>query len=154
MLYHKIIMWSNLEYINCCVCCFGDDETAIFFFILTFLVFHILYIRWELIKKKRKESRNNTITPPFPKIDLIMDHTLKIFGQPCPYEEKKRLGWTDYDFWWWFQFMCNVPYAFNHCLCVWVCDPYMCPTGLSLMYKRLYNDLLVHPGFIYYNLLQ
>lgn len=90
MLYHKIIMWSNLEYINCCVCCFGDDETAIFFFILTFLVFHILYKRWELIKKKkRKESRKNTITPPFPKIDLIMDHTLKIFGQPCPYEEKK-----------------------------------------------------------------
>lgn len=40
-------------------------------------------------KKRRKESRNNTITPPFPKIDLIMDHTLKIFGQPCPYEEKK-----------------------------------------------------------------
>lgn len=61
-----------------------------FFFILTFLVFHILYKRWELIKKKkRKESRKNTITPPFPKIDLIMDHTLKNFGQPCPYEEKK-----------------------------------------------------------------
>lgn len=91
MLYHKIIMWSNLEYINCCVCCYGDDETAIFFY-FDILVFHILYIRWELIKKKkekRKESRKNTITPPFPKIDLIMDHTLKIFGQPCPYEEKK-----------------------------------------------------------------
>lgn len=42
-------------------------------------------------KKKRKESRNNTLTPPFPKIDLIMDHTLKIFGQPCPYG-KKKLG--------------------------------------------------------------
>lgn len=95
-----------------------------FFFILTFLVFHILYIRWELIKKKRKESRYDTLTPPFPKIDLIMDHTLKIFGQPCPYE--KKLGWTDYDFWWWFQFMCNVPYAFNHCLCVCECVTLTC----------------------------
>lgn len=90
MLYHKIIMWSNLEYINCCVCCYGDDETAIFYFFRTFLVFHILYIRWELIKRK-KEKKVEIIHshPPFPKIDLIMDHTLKIFGQPCPYEEKK-----------------------------------------------------------------
>lgn len=52
MLYHKIIMWSNFEYINCCVCCYGDDETAIFFY-FDILVFHILYIRWELIKKKK-----------------------------------------------------------------------------------------------------
>lgn len=43
------------------------------------------------IDKKKVKSRNNTLTP-FPKIDLIMDHTLKIFGQPCPYEKKKRLG--------------------------------------------------------------
>lgn len=28
-----------------------------FFFILTFLVFHILYIRWELIKKKEKKRK-------------------------------------------------------------------------------------------------
>lgn len=76
-------------------------------------------------KKKRKESRNNTLTPPFPKIDLIMDHTLKIFGQLC-LMKKKRLGWTDYDFWWWFQFMCNVPYAFNHCLCVCECVTLTC----------------------------
>lgn len=153
MLYHKIIMWSNLEYINCCVWCYGDDETAIFFY-FDILVFHILYIRWELIKKKKK-SRNNTITPPFPKIDLIMDHTLKIFGQPCPYEEKKRLGWTDYDFWWWFQFMCNVPYAFNHCLCVWVCDPYVCPTGLIAWcikdYIMIFWCTLVSSIITYYN---
>lgn len=64
------------------------------------LVFHILYNKIRIIKKKeKKESRNNTLTPPFPKIDLIMDHTLKTFGQPCLYEKKKRLGWTDYVFW-------------------------------------------------------
>lgn len=127
-----------------------------FFFILTFLVFHILYKRWELIKKKkrRKESRNNTLTPPFPIIDLIMDHTLKIFGQSCPYE-KKKLGWTDYDFWWWFQFMCNVPYAFNHCLCVRVCDPYVCPTGLIAWcikdYVMIFWCTLVSSIITYYN---
>lgn len=127
-----------------------------FFFYFDILVFHILYKRWELIKKKkRKESRKNTITPPFPKIDLIMDHTLKIFGQPCPYEEKKKLGWTDYDFWWWFQFMCNVPYAFNHCLCVWVCDPYVCPTGLIAWcikdYVMIFWCTLVSSIITYYN---
>lgn len=53
------------------------------------LVFHILYNKIRIIKKKeKKESRNNTLTPPFPKI-LIMDHTLKTFGQPCLYEKKK-----------------------------------------------------------------
>lgn len=97
-----------------------------FFFYFDILVFHILYIRWELIKRK-KEKKVEIIQshPPFPKIDLIMDHTLKIFGQSCPYE-KKKLGWTDYDFWWWFQFMCNVPYAFNHCLCVCECVTLTC----------------------------
>lgn len=43
MLYHKIIMWSNLEYIICCVCCYGDDETAIFFLFWHFL-YSIFYI--------------------------------------------------------------------------------------------------------------
>lgn len=146
-------MWSNLEYINCCVWCYGDDETAIFYFFWTFLVFHILYIRWELIKRK-KEKKVEIIHshPPFPKIDLIMDHTMKIFGQPCPYEKKKiRVNGL------WLLVMIPIHVQCAICiqsLCVWVCDPYMCPTGLSLMYKRLYNDLLVHPGFIYYNLLQ
>lgn len=57
------------------------------------LVFHILYNKIRIIKKKeKKESRNNTLTPPFPKIDLIMDHTLKTFGQPCLYEKKKDWG--------------------------------------------------------------
>lgn len=126
-----------------------------FFFILTFLVFHILYIRWELIKKK-KEKKVEMIHshPPFPKEDLIMDHTLKIFGQSCPYE-KKKLGWTDYDFWWWFQLMCNVPYAFNHCLCVWVCDPYVCPTGLIAWcikdYIMIFWCTLVSSIITYYN---
>lgn len=156
MLYHKIIMWSNLEYINCCVCCYGDDETAIFFY-FDILVFHILYIRWELIKKKkekRKESRKNTITPPFPKIDLIMDHTLKIFGQPCPYEKKKiRVNGL------WLLVMIPIHVQCAICIqslsvCVSVWPLHVSDRTYSLMYKRLYNDLLVHPGFIYYNLLQ
>lgn len=154
MLYHKIIMWSNLEYIICCVCCYGDDETAIFFY-FDILVFHILYIRWELIKKRKKEKKVEIIqSHPFSKNRFDNGPHIEDFWSTLSLWRKKRLGWTDYDFWWRFQFMCNVPYAFNHCLCVWVCDPYMCPTGLGLMYKRLYNDLLVHPGFIYYNLLQ
>lgn len=126
-----------------------------FYFFWTFLVFHILYIRWELIKRK-KEKKVEIIHshPPFPKIDLIMDHSLKIFGQPCPYEKKKiRVNGL------WLLVMIPIHVQCAICIqslsvCVWVCDPYMCPTGLSLMYKRLYNDLLVHPGFIYYNLLQ
>lgn len=56
MLYHKIIMWSNLEYINCCVCCYGDDETAIFFLFWHFLysIFYIKDENWLKEKKKRK----------------------------------------------------------------------------------------------------
>lgn len=125
-----------------------------FFFILTFLVFHILYKRWELIKKKKEKKVEIIQSHPFSKNRFDNGPLIEDFWSTLSLWRKKRLGWTDYDFWWWFQFMCNVPYAFNHCLCVWVCDPYMCPTGLSLMYKRLCNDLLVHPGFIYYNLLQ
>lgn len=123
-----------------------------FFFILTFLVFHILYIRWELIKKKVK-SRNNTLTP-FPKIDLIMDHSLKIFGQPCPYEKKKiRVNGL------WLLVMIPIHVQCAICIqslsvCVSVWPLHVSDRTYSLMYKRLYNDLLVHPGFIYYNLLQ
>lgn len=124
-----------------------------FFLILTFLVFHILYIRWEFIKRKKEKKVEIIQSHPFSKNRFDNGPHIEDFWSTLSLW-KKKLGWTDYDFWWWFQFMCNVPYAFNHCLCVWVCDPYMCPTGLSLMYKRLYNDLLVHPGFIYYNLLQ
>lgn len=71
------------------MCCYGDDETAIFFYFDISCIPYFIYKMRIDKKKKRKESRNNTITPPFPKIDLIMDHTLKIFGQPCPYGKKK-----------------------------------------------------------------
>lgn len=56
MLYHKIIMWSNLEYINCCVCCYGDDETAIFFYFDISCIPYFIY-KMRIDKKKKKKRK-------------------------------------------------------------------------------------------------
>lgn len=124
-----------------------------FIFFWTFLVFHIL--RWELIKRKKEKKVEIIHTPPFSKRRFDNGPHIEDFWSTLSLWRKKRLGWTDYDFWWRFQFMCNVPYAFNHCLCVWVCDPYMCPTGLIAWcikdYIMIFWCTLVSSIITYYN---
>lgn len=153
MLYHKIIMWSNLEYINCCVCCYGDDETAIFFY-FDILVFHILYIRWELIKKRKKEKKVEIIqSHPFSKNRFDNGPHIEDFWSTLSLWKKIRVNGL------WLLVMIPIHVQCAICIqslsvCVSVWPLHVSDRTYSLMYKRLCNDLLVHPGFIYYNLLQ
>lgn len=149
-------MWSNLEYIICCVCCYGDDETAIFFYFDISCIPYFIYKMRIDKKKKKKEKKVEIIqSHPFSKNRFDNGPHIEDFWSTLSLWRKKRLGWTDYDFWWWFQFMCNVPYAFNHCLCVWVCDPYVCPTGLIAWcikdYIMIFWCTLVSSIITYYN---
>lgn len=152
MLYHKIIMWSNLEYINCCVCCYGDDETAIFFY---FDISCIPYFIYKMrIDKKKKEKKVEIIqSHPFSKNRFDNGPHIEDFWSTLSLWKKIRVNGL------WLLVMIPIHVQCAICIqslsvCVSVWPLHVSDRTYSLMYKRLYNDLLVHPGFIYYNLLQ
>lgn len=127
-----------------------------FFFILTFLVFHILYIRWELIKKKKKKEKKVEIIQSHPFSKNRFDngpHIEDFWSTLSLWKKKIRVNGL------WLLVMIPIHVQCAICIqslsvCVSVWPLRVSDRTYSLMYKRLCNDLLVHPGFIYYNLLQ